>query len=123
MQLSRASLDVHLGARPGRVESRPILVLAVGVWEHVIVVGGKDGVGLLEGVDVPLRRGHKQLHVDLVVLVNVSDNLLHLLVVLSSILEREIATPRQDEVVGSVHGHDKFMDVVNELDHLLLSVE
>ena len=59
----------------------------------------------------------------LVVSVYVVYHMLHFLVVLCRILEREVATPWKNQVLGAMDWVYEFMDVFDELYHFLFCVE
>ena len=55
--------------------------------------------------------------------VNIVNYFFHFAIVLIGVLESEIASPWKDEMLCSMDRIDKFMDVVDEFEHLCLSVE
>jgi len=63
------------------------------------------------------------MHVSFIVLVDIVDDFLHFLVVLSCVLERKVTTPRKDDMICSMYAVNEFVDVVYELHHFLLGIE
>mmetsp|Transcript_14834 Transcript_14834/g.23004 ORF Transcript_14834/g.23004 Transcript_14834/m.23004 type:complete len:245 (-) Transcript_14834:1056-1790(-) len=123
MEVCRAVLHLFLHGRSRSEEAGPEVVLLIRVREHIVILWVISKVLLLEGIDECLRGACHQLHVHFVMRVDISDQFLHLMEVLTSIIPCKITTPGQGNVVAAVSRHELLMDVVDELAHPLFGVE
>ena len=123
MEVGRPMLCLNLGRWSRRIEPRPEIILRIRIGEHIIVLHWPGSVCLLQCINISSWCWLDKLHIDRIVLVDIVDHLFHFLVVLLCILEGKITAPWQCNVVCTMDGIDKFVNIVNEFGHFHIGVE